>query len=796
MGEYINSIFFKEFDFEFFNKHNNFKYPTKKDAFNFIINNNQLDEIKIYDQNKELEEKLKKLINLKKKFDHEYYYNTYKFSNHWKDNKLRLWTHYINHGFLKGHKCYQENEFKINTQLKDYIITLLGYKKIKEDGSRHTNWFPWNRFKHVYETIGYKCEWLSLEELERKNEKRLFITWNEPTSLELYQSGKINNNDIVFQKLTSLGKGMNDVNWTENPKKWCEEWAWPIYKNIEYLYDLGVNIYGFGCKTEIDSFPEKKRICEKLKDRIHWITWGGTPFSWEQIKNCKPVIDNLNEDISFVGSKWGKDGRGNVDAWEKYIEPFEKDNCKYKFNQYGGIENKMVSDDEMIKILQKSKLCPIIHAPSWQAERGVQDRFYTVFLSGRFGICDNLGAIDIFGDEIKDICTEDPDEYHKKSIYYLKHPEEQIKHIKLIQNKIKEKYNFYREWESILLKIKIIKFTTISVICPFYNESVDIIKNKINNFILESKNLDIKLILINDNVYRNEVDNLVNEDNVHIIHMKNNYERIHCRNYGAKICNSKYIIFNDIDDIVPKKSYHNLYNYIKNNNLDVCYGNCLVSKNKEINEWNIPDKIEYPSKHFFHLCSMIISTELFNKVKFVDYFGRNIHNRIYAGEDVNFMFRLLAHKKILYNCNNYTYMYFFGMGTSHKDRTLSRLELFKNILMTKTHITNEILTYFLNMYLQENKYGTHYTTNDFLSMIKIENNSISIKKEYTNCEIDYLNLFNFINAFDVNFAYDLSINNLSKTADKLVHFGWEKEAIPITQSKKTLIARFFDKIFN
>ena len=57
-------------------------------------------------------------------------------------------------------------------------------------------------------------------------------------------------------------------------------------------------------------------------------------------------------------------------------------------------------------------------------------------------------------------------------------------------------------------------------------------------------------------------------------------------------------------------------------------------------------------------------------------------------------------------------------------------------------------------------------------------------------------IFSKNNAFDVNFAYDLSINNISKTADKLVHFGWEKEAIPITQSKKTLIARFFDKIFN
>ena len=56
-------------------------------------------------------------------------------------------------------------------------------------------------------------------------------------------------------------------------------------------------------------------------------------------------------------------------------------------------------------------------------------------------------------------------------------------------------------------------------------------------------------------------------------------------------------------------------------------------------------------------------------------------------------------------------------------------------------------------------------------------------------------IFSRENVLNVNFAYDLSINNLSKTADKLVHFGWEKEAIPITHSKKSKIAKFFDTIF-
>ena len=41
----------------------------------------------------------------------------------------------------------------------------------------------------------------------------------------------------------------------------------------------------------------------------------------------------------------------------------------------------------------------------------------------------------------------------------------------------------------------------------------------------------------------------------------------------------------------------------------------------------------------------------------------------------------------------------------------------------------------------------------------------------------------------------ISSENMLHTANQLVHFGWKKEAIPVTHSKKSLIARFFDVIF-
>jgi cell division protein FtsA len=48
---------------------------------------------------------------------------------------------------------------------------------------------------------------------------------------------------------------------------------------------------------------------------------------------------------------------------------------------------------------------------------------------------------------------------------------------------------------------------------------------------------------------------------------------------------------------------------------------------------------------------------------------------------------------------------------------------------------------------------------------------------------------------EVKILNNLTSEDMLKTANEVVHFGWKKEAIPITQSKKSLIVRFFDTIF-
>ena len=49
---------------------------------------------------------------------------------------------------------------------------------------------------------------------------------------------------------------------------------------------------------------------------------------------------------------------------------------------------------------------------------------------------------------------------------------------------------------------------------------------------------------------------------------------------------------------------------------------------------------------------------------------------------------------------------------------------------------------------------------------------------------------------NIYFLEDLSFDGVLSTANTLVHYGWKKEAIPFTQSKKSIITRFFDTFFS
>jgi len=97
---------------------------------------------------------------------------------------------------------------------------------------------------------------------------------------------------------------------------------------------------------------------------------------------------------------------------------------------------------------------------------------------------------------------------------------------------------------------------------------------------------------------------------------------------------------------------------------------------------------------------------------------------------------------------------------------LLELMLIKNINLLSFHKKNR--TIFLNIY---DKIHLKFFENIYSSIL-LEKNFLKLK-----------------------FLDDLTTEDIINNANKLVHYGWKKEAIPITHAKKSFLAKFFDVLF-
>ena len=87
---------------------------------------------------------------------------------------------------------------------------------------------------------------------------------------------------------------------------------------------------------------------------------------------------------------------------------------------------------------------------------------------------------------------------------------------------------------------------------------------------------------------------------------------------------------------------------------------------------------------------------------------------------------------------------------------------------------------------------------NFMYYNKITKNiffEINDRPQLIGLEEIYKTVFSMNGSFNINLINNLSSENILNSAHKLVYFGWKKEAIPITQSTQSLIARFFDVFF-
>ena len=99
-------------------------------------------------------------------------------------------------------------------------------------------------------------------------------------------------------------------------------------------------------------------------------------------------------------------------------------------------------------------------------------------------------------------------------------------------------------------------------------------------------------------------------------------------------------------------------------------------------------------------------------------------------------------------------------------KEISELMLFKNINLKHYNNLSKVVFFKLNSKLQLKSLGKMYKT-----------------------------IFSMGPNLDFRFLDNLSKESMLNTANKLAHFGWRKEAIPVTQTKKSLIRKLFDAIF-
>jgi len=331
-------------------------------------------------------------------------------------------------------------------------IYFTGYTK-KFLKKPHTNYWPWQYLVKTINEIGYNAYHIELSKVDF-SKPHTFICWNNPDSIQLIEQHNPHKDSIIIQKLTHLDIGPESKAWKANHDNFFEKlktWSWPQYKKLELLDKSGYQFYAFGATTDINSFEEKKRIVQKYKDKIFWIPWGTMTLSYQEILQSKPILSNFKYDIGYVGSKWGTNSRGNLWEWDHFLKPLIN-NVNSSYIAGRGTSKGIVSIKKHIKILKQSKICPIIHASGWKAEKGIMDRFWTVFSLGRFGVVDNLGIYDFFSE--KDVVVEtNSDAYIDKSLYFIRNPQKQKKYIENVQKRIKTEYNQHFVWKNILNKI-------------------------------------------------------------------------------------------------------------------------------------------------------------------------------------------------------------------------------------------------------------------------------------------------------------------------------------------------------
>ena len=273
-------------------------------------------------------------------------------------------------------------------------------------------------------------------------------------------------------------------------------------------------------------------------------------------------------------------------------------------------------------------------------------------------------------------------------------------------------------------------------IIHIFNSSFYLDKKKINNLPIglhgDFYSHELSFILINNNDYKD---------------LKNIFAN--CNLKLKKILLKSFIEGAYLSD--NNKNFENFF-YIKINkhNSKIFY----FENNSLKYEQNFNFGNDIVLKDISKVTSLKIDTveTILNKIEFVDQFSEDaiIENEFFADD----AYRKIK-KRLIYDI------------AIARIKELSNLMLFKNTNLKHYQKNQQVLFLYLDEQIS------------FKSLKSI-----------------YNKVFHSKNIYDINFIKNLSNEKILEIGNRLVHFGWKKEAIPISSSKKSLIAKVFEAIFN
>ena len=97
--------------------------------------------------------------------------------------------------------------------------------------------------------------------------------------------------------------------------------------------------------------------------------------------------------------------------------------------------------------------------------------------------------------------------------------------------------------------------------------------------------------------------------------------------------------------------------------------------------------------------------------------------------------------------------------------------------------------------LSEKLFSQNINLQKLLKEIEVIFLEINDQQNYKCFNDAYEKCFTFNDKYEVKIVRKLEIEQIINKAENIVQFGWKKEAIPVTKSKKSLISRIFQEIF-